>query len=247
MFWFVYPDRLSIDGTKSWIWLLTLERKDSPLKRGVPEVHLCFRFCLWKLGLINWLEVKPWSAAWLGWKGIRGFFIGMFTSAVLLLLMLGETAFDFNCLGTSSLSSILVVVISSCLLLSGGDRSRTDWPELGLAVQVGEFFTGTSWTTSRSHSSSIEAVVFSSPANWSSCDISSLTTTTSSDEVDCAISLVGSGLVVYSSDVASFVFGGTDLEYIIHVIKEANIKTAFNIYHSVCTSMLTWWVQNAEF
>ena len=196
-------------------------------REGSWNFHICFRFSRWKLGLISWLEVTPWSAAWLGCKGIRGFFIGMFVSEILLLMMLGETGFDYNCLGTSSLSSILVVFISSFLLFSGEDRIRTDWSDLGLAIQVGEYFNGISLTTRRSHSSAIEAVVLSSPAIWSSCDISLSTTTKSTDEVDCAIASVESGLVESGSNVTSFSLGGTDLEYSCH--QGSKYQKAFNI------------------
>lgn len=186
------------------------------LTRGsrLSTFYLCFRFSLWKLGLINWLDVTPWSATWLGWKGIRGFFIDMLaTSKILLLLLPGEPCFDFNCLGNSSLSSILVVFISSCLLLSGKDKSITDWSDLGL---VGECLTGISLTTSRSHSSAIEVVFLCSSAVWSSCDISSYTTMTPTDEIGCAFTLVESGLVGFGSDVASFRLGATHLEYSWH-------------------------------
>ncbi len=121
---------------------------------------------------------------------------------------MGETAFVFNCLGTSSLSKILEVFTSSCLLLLGGDR--TDWSNLGLEIQAGEHNFGASLTTSCSHSSVIWAF-FSSTIKLN-CEDSSSTSSTSSPEIDRTISSEESGWVNFGLEVASLNVGGTDLQ-----------------------------------
>lgn len=121
-------------------------------------------------------------------------------------MIVGETVLDFNCLGNSSLSSILEVFASSCLLLSGEDR--TDWSILGLETQAGENVLGTSLTTSCSHSSAIEAVVLSSLFVRSSSGVSS-----SKSIASRTMTSEESGSFEFSSDVVSSSLGGSGLEY----------------------------------
>lgn len=117
-----------------------------------PSFHLSFFLSLWKLNFINWLEFRPRSVAWRGcWNGIRGLFVGKHVSERLLLLTTGEDTFVFSFLGTSSLSNILEVFISSCLLLSAEDK--TNVTVLALEIQGEECILGTSQMTSCSHSS----------------------------------------------------------------------------------------------
>lgn len=177
--------------------------------------HLCFLFNLWKFGFISWLEDTPCSELPVAKKGIRGFFAGIHASELMRLLpmMVGETTFAFNCLGISSLSNILDVFISICLLESGGDK--IDWSNFGFNVQVGEYFLGTSVTTSCSHSWAMQAEFMSSPDVGSCCRVSSSKTTKSICEFVCPCLATSkeSGRVAFGSNVVSFSFKGNDLEF----------------------------------
>lgn len=122
--------------------------------------------------------------------------------------MVGVTGFGFNCLGTSSLSSIFEVLTSSCRLMSIGDR--TDSSTLGLDLEIKEGdFSGSSPTTNCSHSSAMEALVSFS---FRSCfEVSSSTTMTSAGAVDCGILSENLGWLEIGSGVALIRLGGTDL------------------------------------
>lgn len=98
----------------------------------------------------------PCSSALFGTYGIRGFFVSSkHASEVPMPEFLGDTIFFFSCLGTSSLSRILEVFWSRCLLLSNGDR--TGLSNFALDICVGECVVGSSVTNKFSHSSVMHA------------------------------------------------------------------------------------------
>lgn len=173
---------------------------------------MSFFLSLWKLNFINWLEFRLRSVAWRGCRnGIRGLFVGKHVSERLLLLTTGEDTFVFSFLGTSSLSNILEVFISSCLLLSAEDK--TNVTVLALEIQGEECILGTSQMTSCSHSSAIDDVVLSSLTVRFNCGDSSSITILSIAQFGCTVTSEESCWFECSSDVASFHFGVTDLEY----------------------------------
>lgn len=171
-----------------------------------PSIHLCFLFNLWKFGFISWLLIETGSVAWIGWNGTRGFFVGKFTFET------GDTTFVFNSLGTSNLSKILEVSLSSCLLLSRGKPD--DWSNLTLGKQDGEYILESSFTTNCSHSSVIQAMVLSSWFLWSECNISSFTSMKSLMVVSAFIvtSDEGCSLELGSEDIPP-TLGSIDLQY----------------------------------
>lgn len=114
--------------------------------------HLNFLFSLWKLGLISWLDLELWSEPLLGWRGTNGFFAGAH-KLIVMLPVLGETAFLFKGLGASSLSKIFEVLVSISLMPVDGDP--TDWSGFGFNEQEGEYLLGISSTINSSHSSII--------------------------------------------------------------------------------------------
>lgn len=125
--------------------------------------QLCyfFLFNLWKLGLMGWLNNEPWSSLSVDLYGIRGFLTGPHTSAEKLHENVGEAAFLFSCFGTSSLSRILEVFSSNCLLVCDGDA--TGWSSFGFGMHVGECMVPSSVTISCSHSSARDGPVLFSP------------------------------------------------------------------------------------
>lgn len=141
---------------------------------------------------------------------------------MMLFVIMGESALFFNCLGISSLSKILEVFTSNCLVLS--DVNRTDCSNLGLQIQLEEYIFGTSLTISCSHSSAIVAVALSSPAFTSNCGVPSAFAT-SIAEFDSAITSKESGSVKFSSELTSSNLGGIDLGYSFYTEK---IRKIFN-------------------
>lgn len=133
----------------------------------------------------------------------------MFVSEKLLFVTTAEVTFVFNCFGASSLSNILEVLISNCLLLSGDNITV-----LGLEIQVGENVFGTSLTTSCSHSSAIDDAVLSSLIIGlkSGHEDSASTAEVSIPQFDFKIISGESGWFELSSDVVSLGLGCIDLE-----------------------------------
>lgn len=171
------------------------------------KAHLCFRFSLWKLGFMSWLdEIVWWFETWLVWKGIRGFFWDKTeTSGEVWLLVtatLGDPTFPLIFLGASSLSNIMDVFISACLLL--GDRNGQFVFGLGV-VKTGEGdFMRTSVTTICSHSLVMAAVALSSSSLiWISWRFSSSMGGFIMHGNVCAIGTPGSETTELTSHVAS--------------------------------------------
>lgn len=129
----------------------------------------------------------------------------------MLPVTMGEVTFVFSFLGTSSLSNILEVLISSSLLLTGEDK--TNISVLGLEKQGEENISGAPFTTSCSHSSATEDVLLSSLAVRLNSGESSSTTTVSVKQLDCKITSEESRWFEFSSDVVSFCLGRIDLEH----------------------------------